>query len=222
MGPSDRRFARYDGYFTLGMDQNGSLAENALVETCKEIGIETGGPVGLIVIDTLWCTMGGADENSARDMGAVIARLKRIAETTGAAILVAHHPGKDEARGMRGSSSLFAACDCVLHAYEENGRRRVKIEKSKDDLTGPLFIYDLTPVSLGKDADGEEITTCVVEKHLPGKAEELTRERPSSTETHGKALNELEHLLLGGAGQKVNFHERIPSHAVVVQSQPLG
>ena len=122
MGASDRRFARYDGYLTFGPDQNGSDSEGALIKTCKEIKVKTGETVALIVIDTLWCAMGGTDENSARDMGVVIARLKRVAEATGAAILVVHHPGKNESLGMRGSSSLFAACDTVLRVFEENGR----------------------------------------------------------------------------------------------------
>ena len=118
---------------------------------------------------------------------------------------------------MRGSSSLFAACDCVLRAFENNNKRRVWIEKSKDDLTGPLFTYELKPVSLGKDAEGCEITTCIVDKHLPGKFEELKRERPPPTEPHGKALNELEHLLSAGKGQELSLHERIPDHALVVK-----
>ena len=217
MGASDRRLARYDGYLTFGMDRSGSDSENALIKTCKEIEAKTGEPVALIVIDTLWCAMGGADENSAKDMGVVVARLKRIAEATGAAILVVHHPGKDEAKGMRGSSSLFAACDCVLRAFENNNKRRVWIEKSKDDLTGPLFTYELKPVSLGKDAEGEEITSCIVEIRLPGKVEEIKRERPPPTEPHGKALNELEHLILDGKGEELKSHERIPDHAVVVR-----
>ena len=217
MGASDRRLARYDGYLTFGMDRSGSDSENALIKTCKEIEAKIGEPVALIVIDTLWCAMGGADENSAKDMGVVVARLKRIAEATGAAILVVHHPGKDGAKGMRGSSSLFAACDCVLRAFENNNKRRVWIEKSKDDLTGPLFTYELKPVSLGKDAEGEEITSCIVEIRLPGKVEEIKRERPPPTEPHGKALNELEHLILDGKGEELKSHERIPDHAVVVR-----
>jgi hypothetical protein len=176
MGASDRRFARYDGHLSFGMDQSGSDSEKALIATCKEIEVKTGEPVALIVIDTLWCAMGGADENSAKDMAGVVARLKRIANATGAAILVVHHPGKDEKKGMRGSSSLFAACDCVLRASEESNKRRVWIEKSKDDLIGPLFTYELKPVSLGKDNEGCEITTCIVDKYLPGKVEEIKRQ----------------------------------------------
>ena len=117
MGGSDGRLARYDGHLTLGMDGADRLGEQALIQAGQKIEATTGEPVGLILIDTLWCAMGGADENSAKDMGVVIARLKRIAEATGAAMLVIHHPGKDEAKGMRGSSSLFAACDCVLQRF---------------------------------------------------------------------------------------------------------
>ena len=66
------------------------------------------------------------------------------------------------------------------------------------------------------DAEGKEITSCIVDKHLPGKAEELKRDRPPHLESSGKALNELEHLLLDGNGEEVKLHERIPSGAVVV------
>ena len=217
MGMSDGRLARFDGYVTLGDDELGTLGEKTLIATCEEIRTSTGEPVGLIVIDTLWRAMAGGEENSAKEMGAVVARLNRVIQKTGAAILVVHHPGKDLEKGMRGSNSLFAACDCVLKAYERDGSRRVEIEKSKDDLQGPCFTYNLQPVALGRDDDGEEVTSCVVEKQLPGKHEEFKRERPPEATPQGKALNELEHLIIDRKGQVLNNHERIPDGAEVVK-----
>lgn len=76
------------------------------------IAVELG--VGLVVIDTLARSMPGGEENSAKDMGVVIAHLDRIREQTGAAVAVVHHTGKDAARGMRGSNALHGAVDTSL------------------------------------------------------------------------------------------------------------
>jgi RecA-family ATPase len=56
----------------------------------------------LIVFDTLARCIAGADENSAKDMGIVVANLDRIRRTTAACVLVVHHSGMDLARGARG------------------------------------------------------------------------------------------------------------------------
>lgn len=69
----------------------------------------------LIVIDTLARVTLGIEENSARDMGRVVAALGRIQVAfPRSAILVIHHTGKSAAATARGSGALLAGADVEL------------------------------------------------------------------------------------------------------------
>lgn len=75
---------------------------------------------GLVVIDNLKTITGGADENSAA-MGDVMYRLRRVAEDTGAAVVVIHHQRKSNGMqggragdALRGHGSIEAALDLAL------------------------------------------------------------------------------------------------------------
>jgi len=89
------------------------------------------GPV-LFVFDTLARCIAGADENSARDMGLVVANLDRIRRATSACVLAVHHTGKDMTAGARGSSALRAALDTELELTAIDERVTVKVTKQKD------------------------------------------------------------------------------------------
>jgi hypothetical protein len=65
-------------------------------------------PPVLIAIDTVNRALGGGDENSSTDMGALLANAERIkAAFPNSAVLLVHHLGKDASKGARGHSSLF-------------------------------------------------------------------------------------------------------------------
>jgi hypothetical protein len=125
----------------------------------------------VVCIDTLARAMAGDDENSAKDMAALTGRLKVIADACNAATVVVHHSGKDATRGMRGSSSLFAACDAVVEisAAPEDQQtgdgyvRRVSIEKLKSGQVGTWFDFKLQQHLLGRDDDGDNITSCSID-----------------------------------------------------------
>lgn len=73
----------------------------------------------LIVMDTLAQHLSGVpgepiDENSAKDMGQYIYGLRDLAERTNGCVVLVAHAGKDDERGIRGSSSLRAALDTEL------------------------------------------------------------------------------------------------------------
>jgi hypothetical protein len=77
----------------------------------------------MILIDSLACATAGLEENEAVAMGLVVAALTRIAEATGATILLIHHTGKTKWKpggdppsvgDGRGSGVLDAALDTVL------------------------------------------------------------------------------------------------------------
>ena len=126
---------------------------------------ERGARLGAVVVDTLARASAGADENSSADMGTVLAALERIAEALGVLVIVVHHTGKDVSKGARGHSSFFAALDTAIELQhdEETGTRSLKLAKQKDDEDGRMWGFRLKPVAMGEDADGDPITSCVIE-----------------------------------------------------------
>lgn len=130
------------------------------------IAEEIGSPLGLIVIDTVSRMIPGGDENSAQDMTKVVQFTERIRDELGAATLVVHHSGKDASKGARGSNSLYSAMDCVI--YIQDGMATVV--KTRDGPSGETFPFKLRVIDLGPDADGDPVTTCVVEPEASERA----------------------------------------------------
>ena len=64
----------------------------------------------LVVFDTLARSMPGGDENSAKDMGLVVANADRVRTGFEATVILVHHPTKTETT-ERGSGALRGACD---------------------------------------------------------------------------------------------------------------
>jgi hypothetical protein len=214
MGSGGRMLARLTIHTPLDKSEVGKAGEATIIEQAKALGKAAGQPVGLIIIiDTLARAIAGDDENSAQDMAAFVGRMSTIARETGAAVLVIHHPGKDDARGMRGSTAIFGACDTVIKITANGDVREVAAEKIKDGMEGPVFSYRLKQVSLGTDEDGDEITTCIVEAVAPP---DPKAQRPRPESPAGKALNELEQLIIAGVGMPARGHPRAPVGATLV------
>lgn len=83
---------------------------NELVEQIKGRGIKP----AVVVIDTMARSIGGLEENSAKDVGVFVAACDYIREQLDCAVIVVHHSGKDGAKGSRGSNALEGAFDTVL------------------------------------------------------------------------------------------------------------
>lgn len=124
------------------------------------------GPMDVIVVDTLSVVSPGVDENSAGEMGVVLSHCDRLHAATGATIILIHHSGKSEGKGLRGSSSLGANLDFVLEVIRPDPNRpeRVMIvDKVKNAPDGAQFGFKLVPVQVGVDEDGDPETSCVVD-----------------------------------------------------------
>ncbi|MCL1986342.1 MAG: helicase RepA family protein [Betaproteobacteria bacterium] len=118
----------------------------------------------VIIVDTLNRASLGSDENSSRDRGLIIRACSEIQAATDSLVILVAHAGKNKDQGLRGHSSLFAALDAVIQVDRRaDGSRYMKIEKSKEGIDGEVFNFQLTPVVIGTDQDGNEITSCVVE-----------------------------------------------------------
>lgn len=93
--------------------------------------LELGLKPALVVFDTLSRCMPGGDENSAQDVGRVIAATDRIRRATDAAVLLVHHTGKDGLQ-ERGSSALRGAADVMFSLRAEDATLVLACEKQKD------------------------------------------------------------------------------------------
>ncbi len=129
--------------------------------TLAEAIIAAGG-ADIVVVDTLAQTLPGANENSSEDMGAALARCKRLHETTGAMVILVHHSGKDASKGARGWSGIKGALDVEIEVSMGAVVRTAKVTKLKDGEDMAAFHFTLESVELGKRANGNPITSCVV------------------------------------------------------------
>jgi len=118
---------------------------------------------GLVVIDTLNQASPGADENSSKDMGLIIQNAQRLARETSSHVMLVHHTGKDASKGLRGHSSLIAALDVAIEVKRDSSGRSWSINKSKDDADDGQYHFELKRIILGKDSDGDEISSCVID-----------------------------------------------------------
>ncbi len=144
-----------------------------MIKAARDVKSKTGQPVRLIVIDTLARCFGGNDENDARDMGAFIEGCDVIKRETGATLLVVHHSGKDDTKGARGSSAFRAALDAEFNVRREGdgGAIILTCTKMKDVEEPKQAAFDLRPIELFTDRDGELISSLVVQD-LPREARE--------------------------------------------------
>lgn len=122
----------------------------------------------LIVVDTLARTFGGGDENDASEMSQFINTIGALQEQFGCAVMAVHHSGKDETRGMRGSSALLGAADVVLFLsrdIETNGGT-IFIQKMKDGEDGISEQFTVIPWT---DPNDPEVTSLIIEPGAPEK-----------------------------------------------------
>lgn len=149
----------------------------ALIAEIKHWGARMSVPLELVVIDTYAAATPGADENSAKDMTVVLARCQKVAEETGAAVLLVHHMNAAGEK-PRGHTSIFANLDSVLicrklelgegksaHVATDADRREVReisIAKAKDGEADGRFRFVLRSIQIGADEEGDPITSCIV------------------------------------------------------------
>ncbi|SDF32161.1 AAA family ATPase [Thalassobaculum litoreum] len=129
------RFAAADNLFCVpSLD-----AAEMLTALIKREAEDIGRPVQLVILDTLLAAARGVDLNSMEEMGKIEGLLKQVAHNTKACVLVVHHSGKDQGRGMLGSIVANTNSQTVLKAEAKNGRHCVHVEKNKRGPQG----YDL-------------------------------------------------------------------------------
>jgi hypothetical protein len=203
---------------TLGNDAASEAYVGRLITAGKQLAKTAGRPLRLVIIDTLARALGGENENDAAVMDKALCHAQRIVAETGATVLLIHHPGKDLARGMRGNYALQGGCDDILRIDREEGSntRELYQYKSRDGKEGPIGAFTLETVDLGSDMDGEPLTSCTL-KAVAAVSSAREPQRPPSTTAAGKALVELEHLLIEEQATPSHGHPRIPDGTMLVK-----
>jgi hypothetical protein len=149
--------------------------ENQVLEFREKLAAITQnvGPIELVVLDTFARVIGGS-ENDSETMAAAIRVCEALAQEC--SVVIVHHTGKDAARGARGHSSLKGAVDTEIEVEElANGERAATVTKSRDGEAGQRFGFRLAVHEVGRDEDGEVVTSCSVEAlgHAPKKQKRL-------------------------------------------------
>ena len=120
-------------------------------------------PTGsLIVIDTMNAVSAGLAENDVVDMGIIISNCKQLQKLTSGLVCLIHHCGKDAAKGLRGHTSLIAALDAAIEVDRRGNNRVWKVVKNKDGQDGQAYKFTLNIRVVGKDAYGDDVTSCSV------------------------------------------------------------
>jgi hypothetical protein len=186
--PAEVPFAVIPAAVNLGPDGQDAQRVIDAANTVKE---RTGRTVQLIVIDTLARAMWGGDENSAKDMSGFIRACDRVRDATEATVLIVHHSGKTKQSGARGSSALIAAVDTAIEVANDGGvMRTAKVIKQKDGDEGVVFSFALQIVEVGRDEDGEIISTCIVQP-----SEEVAKQAPPPSSQQERAMTVLRRVL---------------------------
>jgi Na+-transporting NADH:ubiquinone oxidoreductase subunit NqrB len=120
----------------------------------------------VIFIDTLNRAAPTADENSSKDMGEILEGAKSLQSAISGLVVLIHHTGKDASKGARGHSSFTAALDGAIEVERSINGRAWSVAKAKDGEDGNKKPFKLNTHILGKDGDGDAITSCAVEQDL--------------------------------------------------------
>jgi AAA domain len=123
-------------------------------------------PVGeapaVVAIDTLNRSLFGS-ESSDEDMSAYVRAADAVRDAFDCAVLLIHHCGHNADR-PRGPSSLLGAADALISVKRDDADNILAtIEETKDGERGMVIISHLAVKELGADADGDTISSCVVE-----------------------------------------------------------
>lgn len=172
-----------DGLPPLADLDNAAAVVASIQDTTEDIFYQTGAEPQLVVIDTLARAMAGADENSSKDMGAVIGAMDWIRHEWGCTVLVLHHTGHAASDRARGSSAFYAALDSEFMLTPGDTALTLRATKCKDwKPPHPLGLQwaDVEIVVPNDDPDGP--------REIPESSRGITEMGASAREHQGEEL----------------------------------
>lgn len=139
-----------------------------VLDYCKRLEDAKGLKVGLITIETVNRVLAGGDENSPKDMGALVDRLSFLQQETGANLDVVHHIPSDGTPRLRGHGALLGAVDTTDCVGKIGKFRACTLDKANDGPEGERVIFDLLSVELHYDEETGISTTAPVVVPIEG------------------------------------------------------
>ncbi len=187
-----------------------------LLDYCKRLEDAKGLKVGLIAIETVNRVLAGGDENSPKDMGALVDRLSFLQEETGANINAVHHIPADGTQRLRGHGALLGAVDMTDRVEKIGKLRACTVDKANDGPEGERVVFDLLSVRLHYDEETEIWTTAPVVTPHEGDIPKTTpgqKQRP--TDKQRLAVEALRSLVAEG-GEKPPPDYKLPAQVLVI------
>ncbi|MGY3445489.1 hypothetical protein ACVW17_005490 [Bradyrhizobium sp. USDA 4473] len=134
-----------------------------IVSTVRAAERQFGREVGLVVVDTYakGIAANGGDEDKARDQNRAAANLRRVHAQLKVHIALVGHTGKDENRGARGSNAHVGDVD-VMVQIRGKVTKVARVIKGNDQPERTVARFKLEAFELGRDDDGEPVTTAIV------------------------------------------------------------
>lgn len=133
------------------------------LEIAQRITAYNTNPVSVIYVDTLARVTAGGDESGSEDMGMMLMQVKLLHDLTGAMIMLVHHCGKDITKGGRGWSGILGALDVEIFVENKDNPRLLTITKQKEGSKAKPMSFEVIPIDLEEDKDGEMVTSCAIE-----------------------------------------------------------
>jgi hypothetical protein len=170
------------------------LADREQKKMRQDFGID----LVAIFLDTMGLAACFENENMAAQVQRVVAGLLRVSDETGALCINVDHMGKDTEAGMRGTSAkrdcveTILACFCDRVNGDKPTNHRMQLLKVRDGEEGRVIPYRLQSVDMGKDEDGERVSTAIIqwEPNRPWKKEKRQQKKGRTDVVLDLALKE--------------------------------
>jgi hypothetical protein len=202
-------------YFIKTQLNLGSTLEDrdAVVAEIKRLGVKP----SLVIIDTFARATPGLEENSAKDVGGAITIMSSLQDDLGCGVLIIHHSGKDQARGMRGSSALLGAVDLELECQkisQEGSADRIgklTVTKQKDGEDGIVLGYRMDVIALSQiDPEATSLALVPIAENELADASKVKGAKENKTGVDAKIALEALHQAVSEGGDVPPIGDRAP------------
>jgi hypothetical protein len=165
-----------------------------IVATITDLSNRYGCEAGMIIVDTVSRALCGGDENSPKDMGALIANLASVQGGIDVHLLLTHHQAAEKER-MRGHGALLGAVDTTVHVTKSAAGRLAEVIKSSDHEEGQSVAFGLKSVTVDHDEHGDPVTAPVVIEQVvsvsPGQKAKLSPAAKTALNALQEAIDDL-------------------------------
>ena len=179
--------------FEKGPDALIKLAEREAKQMRQEFSVD----LVAVFLDTMGLAACYENEDRAAQVQRVVSGLGRLSDATGALAINVDHMGKDQDAGLRGTSAkrdcVETIVTCLIDRDKNNKPKnhRLQLFKIRDGEEGRVIPYRLKPIDMGRDEDGELITTCVVQWELDRPVSSKAPKKKQTDIALEQAINEV-------------------------------